>query len=58
MARVGSGRFDSPKISSRSTTLHAETAMLRDDNGNGGGRPNLPRNVLGEPEPVAKGMLS
>jgi len=22
--------------------------MLRDDNGNGGGRPNLPRNVLGE----------
>ena len=22
--------------------------MLRDDSGNGGGRPNLPRNVLGE----------
>ena len=46
--RVGSGRRDSPKISSRSTTPHAETAMLRDDNGNGGGRPSTPRNVLGE----------
>src|SRR6476620_7710215 len=48
MARVGSGRCDSPKISNRSTTPHAETAMLRDDNGNGGGRPSTPRNVLGE----------
>ena len=48
LARVGSGRCDSPKISSRSTTPHAETAMLRDDNGNGGGRPSTPRNVLGE----------
>lgn len=45
---VGSGRCDSPKINSRSTTPHAETAMLRDDNGNGGGRPSTPRNVLGE----------
>src|SRR5258708_36813543 len=27
---------------------HAETAMLRDDSGNGGGRPSAPRNVLGE----------
>src|SRR5215469_12113439 len=25
-----------------------ETAMLRDDRGDGGGRPNAPRNVLGE----------
>lgn len=47
-ARVGTGRCDSPKISSRWTTPHAETAMLRDDNGNGGGRPSPPRNVLGE----------
>src|SRR5712664_1176907 len=46
--RVGSGRCDSRKISSRSTTPHAETAMLRDDNSNGGGRPSTPRNVLGE----------
>src|SRR6476659_5453668 len=36
------------KDGSRSTTPHAETAMLRDDNGNGGGRPDTPRNVLGE----------
>src|ERR1700756_2391273 len=48
MALVGSRRCGSPKISSRSTTPHAETAMLRDDNGNGGGRPSAPRNVLGE----------
>src|SRR6516162_8082230 len=48
MARVGTRRCDSPKISSRLTTPHAETAMLRDDNGNGGGRPSTPRNVLGE----------
>jgi uncharacterized protein (DUF2237 family) len=27
----------------------AETAMLRDDSGNGGGRRSTPRNVLGEP---------
>src|SRR6516162_7837087 len=39
---------NSPKIRSRSTTPHAEAAMLRDDNGNGGGRPSTPRNVLGE----------
>src|SRR5262245_20553384 len=26
----------------------AETAMLRDDSGHGGGRPNTPRNVLGD----------
>jgi len=25
-----------------------ETAMLRDDSGNGGGRPSVPRNVLGD----------
>jgi Uncharacterized protein conserved in bacteria (DUF2237) len=39
---------DSPKISSQSTTPLAETAMPRDDNGNGGGRPSTPHNVLGE----------
>src|SRR6516164_11725198 len=39
---------NSPKISSPSTTPLAEAAMLRDDNGNGGGRPSTPRNVLGE----------
>jgi hypothetical protein len=48
---LGTGRKrqrDSPKISSWSTTPREETAMLRDDNGNGGGRPSTPRNVLGE----------
>src|SRR5258706_7980557 len=47
-ARVGSRRCDSPKMGSRSTTPHAVTAMLRDDNGNGGGRAGTPCNVLGE----------
>src|SRR5215475_2473951 len=30
------------------TFTRAETAMLRDDSGHGGGRPNTPRNVLGD----------
>jgi uncharacterized protein (DUF2237 family) len=33
---------------SRNTFTRAETAMLRDDSGHGGGRPNTPRNVLGD----------
>jgi catalase len=35
------------KLNSRSTTPHAEMAMLR-DNGSGGGRRSISRNVLGE----------
>src|SRR5262245_34322097 len=33
---------------SRNTFTRAETAMLRDDSGHGSGRPNTPRNVLGD----------
>ena len=36
------------KNSSRSGAPHAATGMLRDDSGNGDGRPNMPRNVLGD----------
>ena len=39
-------RYD--KKSRTSKLTRAETAMLRDDRGHGGGRPNTPRNVLGD----------
>src|SRR6516164_1265787 len=39
-------RYDTKSRTSKLT--RAETAMLRDDRGHGGGRPNTPRNVLGD----------
>jgi uncharacterized protein (DUF2237 family) len=42
------GKIAVPRGQSGSAELHAEAAMLRDDRGGSGGRPNMAHNVLGE----------